>query len=127
MGEPRIYTTNSKTDGWKAFPGAETKPIKIDMKLRGIQERDITFSHYCVNGKALCGLSEPEGSGFYNDSRNQCDKCRNGLRKKTIHDYKLRDDCRANKISVEKAESENVIDYKAAAKNDHPETSSVSH
>ena len=127
MPEPRIYTINPKTDGWKTFPGAELKTIKIDQKQRGVREYKIPFTHYCVNGKALCGLSEPEGSGFYNDSRNQCSDCRQGVRKKTIHDYKLRDDCRANKISVEKAESENVIDYKAAAKNDHPETSSVNH
>lgn len=127
MPEARIYTIDSAKDGWKRFPEAELKTIMIDMKQRGIREREISFTHYCVNGKALCGLSEPEGSGFYNDSRNQCDKCRAGLRKKTINDYKLRDDCRANKISVEKAESENVIDYKAAEAKDHPETSSVSH
>jgi len=127
MPEPRIYTTNSKTDGWKAFPGAELKKVKLDMKNRGVREREIKFTHYVVNGKALCGESEPEGSGFYNDSKNQCDGCREGLRAKTIHDKKLLEDCRSGKITKEKAESENVIDYAAAEKKDKPESSSVSH
>lgn len=127
MGQPRIYSTDSKKDGWKAFPGAATKTIKIDMKQRGIRERDIPFTHYVVKGVALCGETEPEGSGFYNDSRNQCDDCREGVRKQTKHDKQLEADCRAGKISVEKAESENVIDYKANAAKDKPESSSVSH
>ena len=106
----KIYTTNPKTDGWKAFPNAETKTVKIDMKQRGIQEREITFNHYCVNGKTLCGLTEEPSSTFYNDPRNQCDGCRAGLRTKTKHDFALRD---AND------ETENVIDYKAAAAKDN--------
>ncbi len=110
----RIYTTNSKTDGWKSFPNAETKTIKIDQKQRGIREYDIPYTHYCIKGKALCGESEPTGSSFYNDTRNQCDGCREGLRAKTKHDFTLRD---------KGDESENVVDYKANMAKDKPESS----
>ena len=106
----KIYTTNPKTDGWKAFDLNNTRTVKIDMKQRGVQERKIVFTHYCVKGKALCGLTEETGSSFYNDPRNQCDGCREGLRQKTKHDFALRD---------AGDESENVIDYKAAADKDN--------
>jgi len=114
----RIYNYNSATDGWKMFPGAELKTIKIDMKNRGIREVDIEFTHYCKAGKTLCGLDEPAGSSFRNDVRNQCDGCREGLRQQTIEAFALRD---------AGDESKNVVDYKAAAKKDKPESSKVSH
>ena len=114
----KIYNYNSDTDGWKTFPGAETKTIKIDQKQRGIREYEIPHTHYVVKGKTLCGLTEIAGSSFYNDPRNQCDGCRAGVRKQTKEAYALRD---------KGDESKNVIDYKAAAAKDHPESSSVSH
>ena len=116
--DARIYNYNSKTDGWKTFPGAKTKTIKIDMKRRGIQEADIPFTHYVKSGMTLCGEEEAAGASFYNDTRNQCDGCREGLRKQTKKAFALK-----------KAgdESKNVIDYKAAAAKDRPESSSVSH
>lgn len=123
MPEPHLYTTNPKTDGWKKFPDAKIKMVKIDAKMRGIKEWPIPFTHYVVGGKALCGENEPEGSSFYNDTRNNCDGCREGLRQKTKADYATRDACRAGKITVEEAEKGNVIDYKAAAVKDKPETS----
>lgn len=127
MPEPHLYTIDPKTDGWKAFPNAELKTIKIDQHQRGIREYEIPFTHYVVGGVALCGETEPEGSGFYNDTRNNCNGCREGLRQKTKHDYAIRDACRAGKITVEEAEKDNVIDYKAAAAKDKPETSLPSH
>ena len=114
----KIYNYNPATDGWKTYPDAETKTIKIDQKQRGIREYEIPFTHYCKNGKALCGAEEPSGSSFYNDPRNQCDDCREGVRKQTKEAFALRD---------KGDESKNVIDYKAAAAKDHPESSSVSH
>ena len=107
----KIYNYDSKTDGWKTFPDAETKTIKIDMKQRGIRERDIPFTHYVRAGKTLCGLPEASGASFYNDSRNQCDDCREGVRKQTKEAFALRD---AND------ETKNVINYKAAAAKDNP-------
>jgi len=113
-----IYNYDSATDGWKMFPGADKKTIKIDMKNRGIREVEIEFTHYCKAGKTLCGLPEASGSSFRNDVRNQCDGCREGLRNQTKEAFALRD---------AQDESKNVVDYKKAAKLDHPETSSVSH
>ena len=127
MGHARIYSFDPATDGWKMFPGAELKTIKIDMKNRGIREAQIEFTHYCKAGKTLCGLDEDPGATFRNDVRNQCDGCRAGLRKQTIHDKALFDACEAGEITEEEAEKDNVIDYKAAAKKDKPESSRVSH
>lgn len=127
MGHAKIYSFDPATDGWKTFPGAETKTIKIDMKMRGIREADIAFTHYCKGGAALCGLPEASGASFYNDVRNQCDGCRAGLRKQTIKDKALFDACEAGEITEEEAEKDNVIDYKAAEKLDHPETAKVGH
>lgn len=127
MGHARIYTFDPATDGWKMFPGAEKKTIKIDMKNRGIREAEIEFTHYCKVGKTLCGLDEPEGSLFRNDVRNQCSDCRAGVRKQTIHDKALFDACEAGEITEAEAEKDNVIDYKAVAKLDKPQSAKVSH
>jgi len=118
MAKVRIYNFDPKTDGWKTFPDAPVKPIKIDQKQRGIREFDIPLTHYVKNGKTLCGQTEPEGTIFYNDVRNQCDKCRQGVREQTIL---------ARKALESNDESINVIDYKAAETDDHPETATVSH
>ena len=113
-----IYNYNPKTDGWKVFPNTKINKIKIDQKMRGIREYDIPLTHYVKAGVTFCGINEPEGSSYYNDIRNQCDGCREGLRAQTIEAFALRD---AND------ESKNVIDYAAAAKKDKPESSRVSH
>jgi len=114
----KIYNYDSKTDGWKKFPGCSSKKIKIDMKNRGIRETEIEFTHYCKGGKTLCGEVEPSGSSFRNDVRNQCDGCREGLRQQTKE---------AQSALSKGDESINVIDYKVAEKTDHPEASRVSH
>jgi len=112
MPQGRIYTYDSKTDGWKKFPDAPVKIVKVDGKMRGIKEWEIPLTHYCVAGKTLCGLPEAEGSSWYNDTKNQCDGCREGMRQKTKHDFGLRDSG---------DETENVVDYKANAAKDKPE------
>ena len=122
-----IYNFNPATDGWKLFPGAETKKIKIDQKMRGIREYDIPLTHYCKAGKTFCGITEDPGATYYNDVRNQCDGCREGLRKQTLEAYAARDAALSGKMTDEQAEKINVIDYKAAAKKDKPESSRVSH
>lgn len=127
MGHARIYSYNPQTDGWKMFPGAEKKTIKIDMKNRGIREAEIEFTHYVKAGKTFCGLPEPEGSSFRNDVRNQCDGCRQGLREQTIKDKALFEACERGEITEEEAEKDNVIDYKAVTKLDKPQSSRVSH
>lgn len=127
MAHARIYSYDPKTDGWKTFPNAELKTIKIDMKMRGIRETDIAFSHYCKAGVTFCGLPEASGASFYNDVRNQCDGCRAGLRKQTINDKALFDACEVGAITTDEAEKDNVIDYKAVAKLDHPESARVGH
>jgi len=114
----RIYNYDSKTDGWKVFPGAKLKTIRIDQKQRGIREYDIPYTHYCKAGKTFCGETEPTGSSFYNDVRNQCDGCREGLRQQTKQ---------AQAALASGDESINVIDYKAAEKLDKPQSAKVSH
>ena len=117
----RIYNYNSKTDGWKQLgnsPKSESKTIKIDQKQRGIREYEIPLTHYVKKGKTFCGIPEPTGTRFYNDVKNQCDKCRDGVRAQTLH---------AQKAFEANNETVNVIDYKAAAAKDHPESSKVSH
>lgn len=124
---PKIYNFNPKTDGWKTFHGAETKTIKIDQKQRGIREYEIPLTHYCKGGQTMCGMQEVAGVSFYNDARNQCPVCRGGVRDQTKQAIKNLNDARAGKISKDKAEEINVIDYKAAEAADHPESSKVSH
>lgn len=121
IANPRIYNYDPKTDGWKKFPGAETKTIKIDQKMRGIREFEIPYTHYCKAGKTLCGLNEETGATFYNDPRNTCDGCKEGLRQQTKQAMQALADARSGAISEAKAEEINVIDYKAAEANDHPE------
>ena len=119
MAEARIYNYDSKTDGWKRLGGAPTKTIKIDQKLRGIQEYDIPLTHYVKGGVALCGEAAGIGDAtFYNDPRNQCSACKQKVREQTLE---------AKALEKAKDESKNVIDYKAAAAKDKPESSSVSH
>ncbi|MBL4817995.1 MAG: hypothetical protein JKY15_02010 [Deltaproteobacteria bacterium] len=114
----RIYNYNSDTDGWKQLPNAQLKTIKIDQKQRGIREYEIPLTHYFKGGKSFCGITEVEGTSFYNDTRNQCDDCREGLRAQSRE---------AKEALERKDESVNVIDYKAAEAKDHPETAKVSH
>jgi len=114
----KIYNYDSATDGWKMFPGAELKTIRIDQKQRGIREYEIPLIHYCKAGKALCGLVEASGASFYNDPRNQCSGCAEGVRQQTKEAFALRD---------AQDDSKNVIDYRAAEKKDKPESSKVSH
>lgn len=120
MPEAKIYNYDPKTDGWKTFAGADTKTIKIDQKQRGIREYEIPYTHYVRAGKTLCGLEggDVDAAKFYNDSRNQCDGCREGVRQQTKEAFALRD---------AGDESKNVVDYKVAAAKDNPKSSSVSH
>lgn len=125
--QARIYNFDPKTDGWKQLPGAEVKTIKIDQKMRGIREYDIPLTHYFKSGTAFCGATEVEGTTFYNDVRNQCDACRQGVREQTKEAKAALEAVKTGDRTITEAESINVIDYKANAVKDKPESSKVSH
>ena len=124
----RIYNFDPKKDGWKKLPDAPLNDIKIDQKLRGIRAYKLPETHYFKNGKSFCGLDEVPGTTFYNDPKTQtCSKCKQGVREQTKAAKRLEERAASGEITSTEAEKDNVVDYKAAEAEDHPETATVSH
>ena len=127
---PRIYNYDPAKDGWKAVPSEKaTVNYIIDSPKRGKIECSSPLLHYFKGGKSMCAKfpTEPADANFQNTTQAYCSDCLVGARAFSKHSKALEDDCIAGKITRAEAESENVIDYKAAEKKDHPEGAKVSH
>ena len=114
----KIYNYDSLKDGWKSSASeAATVKYTVDTGRRTI-ERDDPLCHYFLNGKSMCGITEPSDAKFENNSHAYCAKCLPGCREFAI---------KSKALETAGDESQNVVDYKEAEKKDKPETATVSH
>lgn len=115
-----------RDDGWYAVP-SEKVFVEYDQAIgkRGrIDHVKQAKLHFFKDGKSYCGKypSIPNDAHMDNNPAGYCSDCLVGLRKQIAHGWKLRD---ANGGKGD--ESENVIDWKAIAAKDKPQTSKTSH
>ena len=129
---PHIYTfkctsnPDERDDGWYAVP-SENEYVEYDQAVgkRGrIKHVKQSRLHFFKDGKSYCGKFStfPSDATPQNNPEGYCSDCLPGLRKQIAHSWDLRD---AN--NGEGDESENVIDWKAVAAKDHPQTATTSH
>jgi len=116
-----IYNINSKTDGWKAVASdPDVRKITVIHPVRKDKIDEVKIQHFFVKGKGGCDKypTEPTDAFFYNDPRGFCSDCLVAARAKTAE---------ALAALTANDESVNVIDYKAAEKQDHPESATTEH
>ena len=117
---------NEHDDGWYAIP-SENATVEYDQAIgkRGRVEHVVQpILHFFKDGKSYCGkfTTIPSDAHMDNNPEGYCRDCLPGLRKQISHNWELRD---ANDGKGD--ESENVIDWKAIAAKDKPETSRTGH
>lgn len=122
-----IYLTKPD-DGWYAIPGEVPVDFLVRVKVEFNKIHKVPKQHYFVNGKCLCGKypSYPSDAYRENNPPGYDSECLKVMRKQIVVKA-LELKAKGDAGDIAGAEAENVIDYKAAAAKDHPESAKSGH
>lgn len=122
-----IYLTK-ENDGWYAIAGEVPVDFMVRVKVEFNKIYKVPRQHYFVDGKCLCGKypSLPSDAYRENNPAGYDSECLKLVRKDyVVRALTLKEKGEAGDIAG--AEAENVIDYKATAAKDHPESAHSGH
>ena len=127
MPDYAIYLTKAN-DGWYAIPGEVPVDFLVRVKVEFNKTYKVPKQHFFFDGKCLCGKYPSISTDAYRDNNppGYDSECLNIFRKQfVVRALMLKAKGEAGDITG--AEAENVIDYKAAAAKDHPESAHSGH
>lgn len=122
-----VYLTKPD-DGWYAIPGEVPVDFMVRVKVEFNKIYKVPKQHFFFDGKCLCGKYPTIPSGAYreNNPAGYDSECLKVMRKQFVERaLKLKEKGLAGDTAG--AEAENVIDYRAAAAKDHPESAKSGH
>ena len=122
-----IYLTKPN-DGWYAIAGEVPVDHMVRVKVEFDKIYKVPKQHYFVDGKCLCGKypSIPSDAYRENNPAGYDRECLKFVRKDYV-ERPLALKVKGEAGDVAGAEAENVIDYKAVAAKDHPESAHSGH
>jgi len=122
-----VYITKPD-DGWHAIPGEVPVDHMVRVKVEFDKIYKVPKQHFFFDGKCLCGKypSIPTDAFRENNPAGYDSECLKVMRKQIVEKaLALKEQGEAGDTAG--AEAENVIDYKAAAVMDHPESAHSEH
>ena len=122
-----VYLTKPD-DGWYAIPGEVPVDFLVRVKVEFNKIYKVPKQHFFFDGKCLCGKYPTIPSDAYreNNPPGYDSECLKIMRKDfVVRALKLKEMGLAGDTAG--AEAENVIDYRAAAAKDHPESAKSGH